>query len=792
MTLSLSQAVCFHCKMPIDGEGLSVVVAGETRQVCCHGCLSAVRQIDRLHLADYYQYRDRFDKGDTEAKRDASRDASRVDRTEEILSSVASVRGGLRLSVRVPDIRCAACTWLIESSLRQREDVRRCVTNLADKRVTMEFSGTDPMELVAFIEGLGFSVLPDRVSEAQRVLDAERKSMLARLGVAGIGMMQVMMYAIATYVAGPGGIEPAYASLMHWASLAIATPIVVYSAGPFHKGAWRDLRHLTLGMDVPVSLAVLAAFGLSLVHTVRGSGDVYFDSVTMFTFLLLIGRFIETGSRRRFQSSRMLSDSLMPASALLVSGVRISATNIVAGDVLKVGPGESIPADGVITEGTTWVSEAAFTGESKPLSRGPGSRVLAGSDNLEGAITVRATVSYSDFVISMISKLYEESTSYKPRFALIADVAARYFVAFILLAASVSAVGWYMAGSPEWFSIGLAVLVVSCPCALSLATPVAYTVAVSTMRNNGLVIGNGTFLERLARVRRIIFDKTGTLTTGKPRIEHIVPLDEISTDEALDIAAALEAESHHPIARAFERATPVVAHGVRVFPGKGVAGRVGDRTYRLGKSDFASHIDIGPPRQDGTWILLSAAGKPLAWFGLADEMRPEAMDVVQSLKASFDVVMFTGDADIEARRLAGLLAIDDVSASMSPEDKVRGVRAAQARGDNVLMIGDGINDAAALAAASASISVSPADIVVQEAADATLLNADLHRIPLAIGFARRVRRVIRENIAWAVLYNIVVIPLAMAGLVAPWMAALGMSASSVLVVLNANRLHRIS
>ncbi|HKI73377.1 MAG TPA: heavy metal translocating P-type ATPase, partial [Pseudomonadales bacterium] len=444
-----------------------------------------------------------------------------------------------------------------------------------------------------------------------------------------------------------------------------------------------------------------------------------------------------------------------------------------------------------ILEGTTSVAEAAFTGESKPVSKCPGARVLAGSDNLDGKIVVRATEAYTDFVISRISRLYQESTSYKPGFSMAADIAARYFVAFILIIAAVSAFGWYLAGSPAWFSIGLAVLVVSCPCALSLATPVAYTVAISAMRNHGIVIGNGAFLERLCNIGGVVFDKTGTLTTGKLRIAQIAMVANLDKDAALEIAAALEIESKHPIARSFERQTSKVASNLSVVPGEGVQGEIEGITYRLGKSGFAAGRDVAEPDGEGSWILL-ASEMPLAWFLLVDEVREEAADVVGALASDYSVAMFTGDNAREGRRLGERVGIEDVRPLMTPADKVAGVRALQAQGDRILMVGDGINDAAALAAASASISVSPADIVVQEAADATLLHADLRNIPLAIRFAHRVRSVIRQNIAWAVLYNIVVIPLAVAGLVEPWMAALGMSASSVAVVLNANRLHKVA
>lgn len=793
--LDVANATCFHCMAPLADAGLEVNVDGETKRVCSDTCRQTVVRILDLNLDAYYDYRRRFmadssgDFGDTGSAPESG------DRKLAFASSLAPHGSGYRLSVRIPDMRCAACSWLIENSLRQRDDVGRCRTNLADKLLTVEFEDTDPMALIEYVEGLGYTVLPDRSTTVKQSLHAERKSMLARLGVAGIGMMQVMMFALATYVAGSGGIEPAYESLMRWASMVVATPIVFYSAIPFHRGALRDLRLGSLGMDVPVSLAIGAAYVLSVFNTITHGNDVYFDSVCMFTFLLLIGRFVELGSRQRYQQSQMLNDSLLPVSALLAgSGVRVPVERVNIDDVVAVRPGEAVPVDGIVVDGTSSVSEAAFTGEGKPVTKAAGARVLAGSDNLDGELDVRTTTTYDNFVITKIARLYRESSSYKPRFSQVADRVARYFVAAILLIAAASGAWWYLVDSTQWFSVALAVLVVSCPCALSLATPVAYTVALSAMRNKGIVIGNGTFLERLAGVTRIVFDKTGTLTRGSLRIDRIEALA-IPARQAQELAAALEEHSRHPIARAFSCGTRLRAESVEVFPGEGVMGWIDGRRYRIGKPSFACDYPPTPPvgdamSEEGTWILL-ADDTPLAWFCLGDDVREEARDVIGELQRGLPVAMLTGDVESEAARLAGRLGITDFRAGMTPVDKLDYLRHGQQDGDRVLMVGDGINDAAAMGVAEASIAVSPVDVMVQEAADATLLHADLRRIPLALEFSRKVGRVIRQNIAWAIGYNLCVIPLAVSGTILPWMAALGMSASSAFVVLNANRLRKV-
>jgi Cu2+-exporting ATPase len=723
-----------------------------------------------------------------------------------------------RLSMRVPDIRCAACSLHIERHLGQLPQVVSVATNLADKRVVVDFvslddamrkpdsalPGDDFIALVEAVEFLGFTPVPDRLNLAQAAITQERKSMLGRLGVAGIGMMQVMMFAFTGYLAGPAGIEPAYEGLMRWSSLLIATPIAAYSAMPFYMGAWRDLRHRQLGMDVPIAMAILAAYGLSAVNTLLHQDAVYFDSVTMFTFLLLLGRYIELGSRQKYQLSQNLNDHLLPTT-VLVEPAEPSATDgankeghvvalhaITVGAIVRVSAESVIPVDGIVLSGTSTVSEAAFTGESRSLTKLPGMPVLAGSQNLDAELLIECTAVYNDFVLSRISALYRQSSLYKPSFALIADRIARYFVGFILLVTLGSAVYWLQAGSSEWFSIALSVLVVSCPCALSLATPVAYTVAISALRQAGVVVRHGALLERLAEVDEMILDKTGTLTTGTITLvqTHLLA-PELSVGGARAIAAALERGSRHPIAHAFQIESAVRASDININPGEGVSGIVDGQRYWLGRADYAGSPGLCPPSDAGIWVLLGA-DQPLAWFQLNDQPRPEARAVVQRLRsAGLHLSILTGDAMGEAQRLGEMLGIEEIHASMKPDAKVSVVRQRQDQGARVVMVGDGINDAAAMASAHASVAVSPVDVIVQEAADATLLNSNLTSLPVLVEFSRKVRRVIRQNISWALIYNGTVIPLAVAGMLHPWMAALGMSLSSLLVVLNANRLRTV-
>ena len=714
----------------------------------------------------------------------------------DFADSISSRNSWTQLSMRVPDIRCAACALKIERHLSAMSDVTRVATNLADKRVVVDFSAGDAFDFIDAVEQLGYTALPDRLNLAQDALQKERKSMLARMGVAGIGMMQVMMFALASYVAGPEGIEPAYEGLMHWASLAVATPVALYSSMPFHLGAFRDARNRHLGMDVPISLAILAAYSLSLLNTVLYAGSVYFDSVCMFAFLLLIGRYIELGSRQKYQLSQNLNDHILPNAVQLFTegkpGLYVSVKSVPVGARVKISADQVIPIDGIIVGGQASVNEAAFTGESIPVSKGLDMLTLAGSRLVNGELVIECTTKYEDFVLTRISVLFRESSLYKPKFSLLADQIASYFVGFILLVTIASALFWLQAGSDQWFSIALAVLVVSCPCALSLATPVAYTVSLAALRNHGVVIRNGEFLERLAATDGIVFDKTGTLTTGALQLGQVKLLTpSINRNQAVEIAAALERGALHPIAKAFPLGSSYTAEDINISAGEGVSGRVEGQYYRLGKPDFAAGIPMPAPPAAGMWILL-AAQVPLAWLQLIDEPRPEAASVVAGLQdRGYAIGLLSGDGAKEGRRIASLLGITNITTDATPDANVLVVQQRQATGVRLLMVGDGINDTAAMASAHVSIAVSPVDVVVQESADATLLTNSLSSLPLLIKFSKKVRRIIRQNVSWAITYNLFVIPLAVAGLLQPWMAALGMSLSSLFVVFNANRLREV-
>lgn len=797
---------CYHCQDTMPAAAAYVAtVEGQERQFCCNGCVAAAQLIGALHLENFYAYREQCASEPPRAQQ------SRSTQIEEFSTAATALDDGKwELRLLIPDIRCVACVWLLEQVLAKQPGIVDVSVHFAKRRLRVVFTqAITSGQIAELVQRLGYTALADKPDLARQNLESQRRSLLMRLGVAGIGMMPVMMFALASYFAGPAtaqnpasGMDPVYETLLRWGALALSIPVVFYSAMPFHRGAWLALRQRSLSMDLPVSIAILAAWSLSVYNTLRFGSTVYFDTACMFAFFLLLGRYIELLSRQRFHDNEDSLLRLLPATVTRVLGQANSLESIdkrecVAfeqireTDLLVVQAQEAIPADGIVIDGTSSVSDTAFTGEPLPSLRCAGARVLAGSMNHDSALLIRASGNPQQFLIAQIGRLFEQASAYRPRWSLFADRAAAWFIALVLGLSASAGAYWYSVSSPEYIVIALTVLVVACPCALSLATPVASTVATTALRKRGLLIRNGAFLERLANTSAVVFDKTGTLTEAQLTLNKVQTLGEISDTQAIHIATALERSSTHPIAHAFRADTDLLAERVQISSA-GVQGEIAGTQYRLGKPEFAlpTNPDLPPPNQDGLWLLL-ASTQPLAWLQLQDTVRSDAQQLIETLKrAGLKTAIFTGDASLAGKRLAQSLQVDLLRTGMSPEDKIEAIREL-AQTQTVLMIGDGVNDAGAMAAASSSIAIAPRDVLVQQSADATLLTPTLDALPATLEFAKRCRRIIRQNVVWSLLYNFTAIPFALAGLLPPWLAAIGMSLSSVLVVLNASRLRKV-
>jgi Cu2+-exporting ATPase len=572
---------------------------------------------------------------------------------------------------------------------------------------------------------------------------------------------------------------------------------VFYSARPFFAGAFRGLRARRPGMDVPVSIAIGSAYVASVYATYTNGPAVWYDSVTMFVFFLTVARYLEMRARHRSVDRSAALASLLPNTATRLDGEsrqQVPVAQLAAGDVALVRAGESFPADGSITAGQTSVDESMLTGESKPQPKMAGDPVMAGSVNVDGVVEMRVDVTGTDTTIGTIGRLSERARYARPAFVQLADRVASYIVVAILLIATVVAVSWYLIDPDRAFVITLSVLVVTCPCALALATPTAFAAAGSRLSDLHLLVTNGNAIETLSRATHIVFDKTGTLTRGMPEvIETIVHDPDFSKEYCLQIAAALEVASTHPIARAFtHHESTLTATDPEVIVGAGVEGVVDGRHWRLGNASFVPGAEVAPQGDDATQVFLGTDGRNVAAFTIADTLRADAGNTLKLLdKMGYSVSLVSGDGEAPVARAAAALGIADARSGCAPDDKLQRINALQQQGEIVVMVGDGINDAPVLAGADVSIAPSHAASLAQSSADVLMLGDTLQPIATLMQAARRTMRIVRQNLTWAIVYNLSAVPLAAAGFVPPWLAAIGMSTSSLVVILNALRLSRI-
>ncbi|WP_250460018.1 heavy metal translocating P-type ATPase [Microbulbifer litoralis] len=794
----MTATACFHCGLPVPaGSRHSVVIDGAERPMCCPGCEAVAGAIVAGGLDNFYRFRDsRSERPETE-----SRDSqwAAYDLVEVQRQFVHDGEDGRKVAgLLVGGITCAACVWLIEKHLGQLDGVERVSVNASTQRARVGFDPGKirPAQLFAELARIGYRPAPATAANSEQLLQSERRAALRRLGVAGLGTMQVMMFAIALYFGASSGIDGELQRYLRWVSLLVATPVVLYAARPFFSAALRSLRGRHLSMDVPVSLAIGLAYGASFYATVFNTGEVYFESISMFTFFLLLGRTVEMRARHRAGLASGGLAQLLPLTANRVDGQRLESVPVAAlavGDRILLRPGETIAADGEVIEGRSGVDESLLSGESALQPKSRGSRVYAGSVNGDSSLTVRVTAAGSSTRLSAIERLVERAQLEKPRQVALADRVAGWFVGLVLCAALVAFAVWWQLDPSRAFWVALSVLVVTCPCALSLATPAALAAATLRLQQLGLLVAGGQLLETLPRLTRTVFDKTGTLTRGEPRILQVQPLrDGVAEQRVVDIAAALESRTDHPLARAF-RAWRGNLHAVdvQVHTGLGLEGCVDGVDYRLGRSDFAASRPPAVPQEEGQWLLLADASGPLAWIALGDRLRTSARDAVAGLeRAGLAVELLSGDQSGEVQRLAAAAGIGHWRAGASPEHKLEHLQQLQRDGERVLMVGDGLNDVPVLSGADASVAMMSAADLAQSRADAILLSGDLRVLWQAVALARRCRTIVRQNLVWALGYNALALPLAVFGLVPPWAAAIGMSISSLVVVLNALRLSR--
>lgn len=807
--MSTSVLSCYHCGNTVpDGAPWRINIDDAPQPLCCPGCEAVAHAIVDGGLESYYRYRTELPERPDE-RQAAKADTWSVFDDPGLQAQFVHLDGDeglVRATLAVEGITCAACAWLIEHRLNALEGVASSAVNLTHHRLRISW---DPRvlklsQLLAELATIGYDAQPYEPDQAQTRLQHEERMNVRRLIVAAVGMMQVMMFSIPIYVAGPGEISPDFYALFHWLSFALATPVVFFSAQPFFRNALRDLKTGVLGMDVPVSLAIGGAYLASSYAVLFDVGEVYYDSVAMFTFFLLFGRYVEGRARRRSGHSGNALSGVLPVSATRLeddgSERILPASELHPGDRVLIKPGHGVPADGIIEDGESSLDESMLTGEYLPVTRRVGDSVVGGSQNMENPLTVRVTHAGSSARVAGIVDLTDRAFASRPRLAQMAARMAHLFVLRLLVVTACVTVAWWFIDPSRVLWIMLSVLVVTCPCALALATPTALTAGHGQLRQRGVLITRADAIESLSGITRVIFDKTGTLTRGEMQLTQTHPIHSpltdaehpLSSEQARAIAAALEAHSEHPIARAFRpfRDATLQARSVKSVTGSGLEGVLNGTTWRLGKPDFACSSTLPSPGV-GQWLLLSQDDQPRAWFKLHDGVREDAAQTVAALQArGLEVELLSGDTQEAVESLAEQLNITTWHAGKSPEGKLERLRELQAKGERVVMIGDGINDVPVLAGADVAIAMNGATDLARTRADAVLLSPRLMRIFEAIDISCATRRIMRQNMMWSVCYNFSALPLAAMGLIPPWLAAIGMSLSSLVVVGNALRLTR--
>lgn len=776
---------------------------GREEPVCCTGCHAVANMILGSGLEKFYQVRTSAGaRPDDEAVAATPDQWSAYDRDEIQRDFVQIGEGPREGSFLVENLYCAACGWLIEHLLSPVEGVVDVRVNAATGRAVIRWDQAQvPLSyILREMARLGYRAYPLRADKVRPMADQERRKAMRRLIVSGLGMMQVMMFGIGLYLGDYYGMDPVHEQFLRLVSLLVATPVLFYSGAPFFVGAYRDIRARTVGMDVPVSLAIGITYTASVFWTLTDGPKVYFDSVVMFIFFLGVARFAEMAARHKANETTDALARLIPSNATRVTAQgeeQVPVADLRTGDIVLVRPGETVPADGELVWGEGNLDESLLTGESMPQVRGEGDRLVGGSLNTAGVFRMRVEALGQDTVLSSITRLLARAQADRPRLARVANWVAARFISVVLVAAAGVFAWWWQHDPVMAFPVLMACLAATCPCALAMATPMAIAGGTNRLARSGLLITQRDALETMTKVGHVVFDKTGTLTRGELRVERIELLSkEPGLDEAcaLALAGGLERHSEHPIARAFDgHGQSLAFDDVEAIRGDGVRGVLDGAEYRIGLPRFACDEaeGEGEASDQGSWVVLARDGQPLARFQLVDRPREDAAELVAALKArGLTVELASGDHPAVVEAVARRLGIDVWRARMRPDDKLARIREIQAQGVKVAMVGDGLNDAPVLAGADVAIAMNTGTSLAQTTADMVLLGERLTPVERGFHWANQSRRIMIQNLTLSACYNFSALPLAAVGFLTPWMAALGMAGSSIVVILNASRLSR--
>lgn len=799
------QGQCFHCLQPLPSDGgYKVNLAGSDYSVCCFGCQAVAETINQQNLLHFYQYRDTSNPLQVPLVPEELQQLEAYD-DENLQHQFTRQIDGLRsISLSIEGMTCSACAWLIEQHTKRLPGVAQVQVNATTERVQVQWNPQllQLSDILKAIAELGYRALPFQSVTQEQEFKKRRRYFVTRLGIAGLATMQVMMLAIGLYFGVVSDLDPQLRQFMWWISLFMATPVLLYSAQPFYVSAIRSIQAGRPNMDVPVTVALLSAYGASAYATIINEGDVYFESVAMFTFFLLVGRYFELLARQKAVSAAANLVKLIPAiaqqetSAGQVQSVAVS--QLKPGDIVQVLPGATIPVDGELLSEATAVNESILTGESRLVAKYQNELVLAGSLNKTQPIRIRVTATAQQTVLASIIELQDLALSRKPKLARVAERMASKFVVRILMLAAATFLIWTVIDPAEAFWVTLSVLVATCPCALALAAPTAVTGAIHKLNKTGVLLRNADVLQILPEVKTIFVDKTGTLTTGEFVLQQAYYSQPELQQQIDAVTQALERSSNHPLALPLQNLTKHIEHVTHMHyeAGMGLSGRWqttdGHTTeVRLGSLRYIQqwHPNYQAQLSDAQ-VFLASEQDILAEYVVGDAVRADTQETIAQLQQEgLHIVMLTGDNREFALRVAAQLGISEVHANCLPADKLVILHKAQEQAP-VAMIGDGLNDGPVLAQADVSITFGHAADLARTAADVILLRNQFSAITQFRTITQLARRILRQNITWALLYNIGILPVAMAGFVTPYIAAIGMSASSLIVLLNSLRLYR--
>jgi P-type Cu2+ transporter len=779
---------CFHCTEKLTTSNtIAGSINDENRYFCCPACQAIAQTIHASGLDDYYCQR-------ASKPQKYKRHNFTLWDNPALQRDFISGEGNTRTAkLYIEGLHCTSCAWLIEKHLEKLPGVISAQLHYQQQflLVTWDNSVLITSQIMAAIADIGYIPHPYQANVVKDLQQAESRKLLKQIGITGILMMQIGMFSIGIYAGEFVGISAEYKQLLSLFSLIFSIPLLYFSALPFFIAAFIRLKNKKLSIDVSISIAIIGLYSSSVYSVINQTGEFYFDSVAMFCLFILIARYIEKKSRM----SLFLPSALLPAFATRIidnEQQTVTASELQINDIVLVRPGETIAIDGKVISGNSSVSEAFLNGEPKPLAKKKGDPVYAGSTNHDGELLIRVSHELADAFVKKIESLSEQAAQEKPQQQNLTDQIAAKFTAIVYLLAIGTYIFWLSQGNSHAFWIALSVLVISCPCALSLAAPTALSTVQHTLRQRGILVQSSDVIEKLNGITHVIFDKTGTLTEGQYTIAEQRTINPAEAQTCLQIASALEATSQHPIAKAFVE-KGLFAESINIHPNHGIEGTVNNTLYRIGKPTFCAqwHANISPPDHEGQWLGLCDQQQFLAWFLVNDRLRPDAAELIRFLKARhLSLEILSGDHSSAVDTIAQQLGINQYQKSCTSGDKLDALKARQAKGERCLMVGDGVNDAPILSQSDVSATLFNACDWVKNSTDLILLDNQLSSITSAFRHAARYKAIVWQNFAWALFYNSVTIPFAMAGLVTPYLAAIGMSLSSIVVVVNSRRLKK--